>query len=193
MRPLKHEITGDRIVLRRLRLSDAGDFFELANNRGVSRWLAHMPYPYPKAAAVAFIRRSQRLWRAKKGFHFGIVEREGGRVIGCIGLGRYENQHRCAQLGYWLGKPFWHRGLTTEAVGLILQFGFGPLRLYRIYADVFASNPASQNILKKCGFQQEGVRRQVLVRYGRRHDIINFGLLKPEYLGKPAKQRTSQS
>jgi len=82
-----------------------------------------------------------------------------------------------------IGKKYWNRGYATEAIRLILQFGFSDLNLYRIYAGVFEPNIASRKVLEKYGFRQEGYWREAIVKHHTRQNLIHYALLKPEYDG----------
>lgn len=174
-------LESSRILLRKLRLSDADDLYHQIRHKDMARWMSHIPHPYPRPLASTFIRKSQRLWKAKKSFTFAVLLKKTGRLIGIVSLNRVDFDHQCAELGYWLGRQYWGQGLTTEAVGLLLPFAFRDLKLFRIYACTFGPNLASQKVLQKCGFQQEGTLRQAVIRNKKRHDFLNFGLLKPEY------------
>ena len=70
-----------------------------------------------------------------------------------------DHKSRCAEIDYWLGKNYWRRGLATEAMRLVLKFGFKKLKLHRIHAHTFEKNIASRKVLEKCGFKIEGIMR----------------------------------
>lgn len=178
---IKTNLEGERVLIRRLRLSDANDVYLNVRDKEVVRWTLNIPYPYPKETAAKFIRRSQRTWRAKKGFDFGVILKETGRVIGVTGLKNVDHKSSCAEIGYWLGKNYWRRGLATEAVRLVLKFGFKELKLHRIYAHTFEKNIASRQVLEKCGFRIEGIMREALFKQNRRHNMLNYGILKREF------------
>lgn len=80
-----------------------------------------------------------------------------------------------------MGKSYWGKGLTTEAVKLMLKFAFEKLKLHRIYANLFEKNIASRRVLEKCGFKLEGVARECRYRYGKWHNELKLGILKQEY------------
>jgi RimJ/RimL family protein N-acetyltransferase len=181
MKEIKTIIEGERVLIKKLRLGDAGDIYAHIKGREIARWTRALPHPYPKDGAEKFIRKSQRQWRDKKVFNFGIVLKETGKVIGGIGLVRVDWKHQCAELGYWIGRKYWGKGLITEATRLMLKFGFHELKLHRIYAAAFESNIGSCRVLEKCGFQLEGIRREAVVKYKKRHNFIDYGILRSEF------------
>lgn len=174
------QLEGERIILRKLRLSDADDMCRNVNDKKVVRWTATIPHPYTHRHALQYIRKSQRLRRAKKGYVFGIVKHD-GEFMGLVSLLRVNHEHQCGELGYWLGKKYWEKAYAAEAVRLILRFGFEQLKLNRIYAVSFERNIASRRVLERCGFELEGVMKEAVVRYRRRQNILNFALLKSDY------------
>ena len=175
----------DRIVLRRMRDSDANDLYDHVSHRAVSRWTANLPHPFPKDRALKWIRHTQRTWRSKKQFFFGIYLSETGNLIGGIGLAPIDWQNKNADLGYWLAEKYWARGLTSEAIRLILPFGFNRLKLHCVYATAFEPNTGSIRVLEKCGFKKEGCQRHALYRFKQWHNALSFGLLQSEF--KPLK------
>ncbi|MBN1765493.1 MAG: GNAT family N-acetyltransferase [Sedimentisphaerales bacterium] len=184
MKQLRTTLEGNHIIIRKLRAADAGDIYKNIRTRQISRWTLLLPWPYPKDGAIKFIRNQQRLWRLGKGYAFGIILKDTGEVIGGLGLGKVDKKHKCAEVGYWLGRKYWRQGIMTEAVRLLLEFGFTDLKLYRIYSHIFEPNTASRRVLEKCGFQKEGVMRQAVIKYKNRQNLINYGLLLPEWKKK---------
>ena len=76
-------------------------------------------------------------------------------AIGAIGLTLHDAHERSAEVGYWLGEPFWGRGIATEAVRALIVHAFEHFDLLRVQATVFEWNPASIRVLEKCGFAFE--------------------------------------
>jgi ribosomal-protein-alanine N-acetyltransferase len=180
-------IKGTKINLRAPVQADAESITKYARNPAVSR-MTHMPYPYRLEHAQEFIRRYHRVRRKGKMYMFGIEQKETGKIIGGISLGNVNKEQHRAELGFWLGKPFWGQGITSEAVALMLDFGFKKLRLRRILAMVFHHNPASMKVLKKNGFVREGVLRQWMHQRGTLIDLHMFGILKEEYKARQRKR-----
>ncbi|UCF38063.1 MAG: GNAT family N-acetyltransferase [Acidobacteriota bacterium] len=190
MKTLPIETALARVLLRRVRSSDARTIFDLVNDPDVVRWTTRIPHPYPQGGAVRFIRKAQRDWRNGHAFILGIVLKEEGQLAGIISLSGISHRHGCAELGFWLGQRYWGQGLMTEAARGILQLGFETLQLNRIYASAFEQNHASRRVLEKCGFQVEGILREAVFRYDARQNYVNFGILRREH---PPSARNNKS
>ncbi len=104
--------------------------------------------------------------------------------LGNIGLHRVDWKNRSAVLGIVIGeKGHWGKGFGTEAVRLMLRFGFGELDLHRVELDVYDYNPRAIRCYEKAGFRREGTLRQALFREGGYHDVHRMAVLRPEFLG----------
>jgi RimJ/RimL family protein N-acetyltransferase len=103
-----------------------------------------------------------------------------GRQIGGVGL-RVDEPHQNAELGYWLGVPYWGQGYATEASREMLSYGFGELGLHRIFASHFKHNLASGNILRKLGMRHEGCQREQIRKCDRFVDLELYGLLRQDW------------
>ena len=175
------EIEGQRVLIREIRLGDADPVWQLINDEEVVRWTIQIPHPYPEDGAVKFIRKCRRQWRKGEAFVFAELRQQTREFLGVISLSNVALRHGCAELGFWTGRPYWRKGLTTEAVGLALRFAFEELGLHRIYASTFKPNVGSRKVLERNGFKLEGVMREAVVRYGQRHDFLNYGILSQEF------------
>lgn len=98
--------------------------------------------------------------------------------MGTIGFNAWMPKHRRAEIGYELHPDHWHRGYATEAVSRIVAYGFDQLELARIGAVVFRENQASQTVLTKLGFQQEGILRDYIVQDGKSYDTHVYSILR---------------
>ena len=115
----------------------------------MARWLSVVPYPYGPEDAEAFI--SEVLGAGKRVWAIC----EGGRLVGVVGLE--------AQLGYWLARTVWGRGLASEACGVVLWHAFTALRAGSVDSSVFVGNERSYAVLRKLGFRETG-RHEVEAR-----------------------------
>ncbi len=134
----------ERLLIRPYREADIPELLPLIGTREVAATTLRIAHPYTEQDARAFLelaKEPDKLWLA-------ITLRADGRQIGGIGL-RIEPQHQHAELGYWLGVPYWGRGYATEAAREVLRYGFEDLRLHRIFASHFKHNPASGNALEE--------------------------------------------
>jgi RimJ/RimL family protein N-acetyltransferase len=92
-----------------------------------------------------------------------------------------DKQQNHAELGYWIGVPYWGCGYATEAARAMIQYGFDVLKLNRIQASHFANNPQSGRVLRKIGMQHEGCLRQHYLKWGEYVDSKVYGILRSEY------------
>lgn len=178
---LSARLTGRNVVLRKPALSDADSITEHIKDKAVLKWLLVPPYPYRKKDAMEFIRSRQNERRTRKSYTFGISLKGEKDIIGIIDLSDIDWHDRKAEIGYWIGKRFWGKGLMTEAINLTARFGFSELKLNKIYARVFEGNIASMKALEKNNFRHEGILRKEVIKYGRWIDEYYYGLLKSEY------------
>ena len=166
------------VVLRPWRPSDREALAALANDRRISINLRDLfPYPYGVEDADRFIAMAQSLVPPTS---FAIEA--SGQLAGGIGYTLHTDVERvAAEVGYWIGVPFWGRGIATEAVRLVTATAFARHPdLRRLYALPFASNPASARVLEKAGYQREGVMRQSAIKDGVVQDQWLYAILRHE-------------
>jgi RimJ/RimL family protein N-acetyltransferase len=169
----------DRLILRPFEPADAPRLQELAGAREVALGTLRIPHPYPEGAAEEWI-ENQVDAIARGSWVFAIDD---GQFAGTIGLDVNKDFDR-AEIGYWIGVPFWGRGYATEAVGAVLRFGFEELKLNRLYAGHFGRNPASGRVMAKNGMQREGVLRRHVKKWNEYVDIVYYGILRSEWESK---------
>jgi RimJ/RimL family protein N-acetyltransferase len=154
---------------------DAAAIARYAHNRRIAMWLRdRFPFPYTQRDAEAFLSAvAQQSPRTT----FAIATED--EAIGGIGLELGADVHRfTAELGYWLGEPFWGRGIMTEAVRHFTAWAFETFEVHRIYAMPFASNRPSARVLEKAGFQREGCLRASVFKDGRIMDQFLYARIK---------------
>ena len=164
-----------RLVLRPFEIADAPRIQQLAAAREVALNTILIPHPYPDGAAEEWINKQGE--KNPDDINFAI---DNGELIGAIGL-RCKREYERAEIGYWIGVPFWGRGYATEAVGAIIQFGFEELKLNRIYAGYFSRNDASRRVMEKNGMKYEGSLRQHVKKWDEFVDIVYYGILRSEW------------
>lgn len=166
-----------RLTLRRFTAADAANVQRLAGAREVAQGTLLIPHPYPDGAAEAWIAAQRE--KLEKGDHSFAIEAD-GQLAGAIGL-HIEREHQRAEIGYWIGVPFWGRGYATEAARAVVQFGFETQSLNRVFAFHFAHNPASGRVLAKIGMRHEGTLRQHLRKWDAFVDLEMYGVLREEW------------
>ena len=171
------KIIGDRVTLRRPRISDADALTKYCNNRLISEWITAMPHPYKKKDAVWFINDCEKKWNAKTDYIY-VIEYE-GKLAGTVGL--HIKKDDKAELGYWIGRPHWGKGLVTEAARLLMREGFKRLDLHKIYAIYLEGNEKSEKVMKKIGMKYEAWFREDAKRKGKYVNVGQYSILKREF------------
>jgi RimJ/RimL family protein N-acetyltransferase len=141
-----------RLVLRQLRADDIPALIKYANNEKIADKVINIPYPYQEHEAVFRISYVLQGFKAKLRYVFAIVLRETDELIGEIGI-HLVNNNGDAQVGYWIGEPFWNMGIATEAMQAVVKFGFEQLKLKDIFATIHVDNPASGMVAQHCGLR----------------------------------------
>jgi ribosomal-protein-alanine N-acetyltransferase len=155
----------ERLVLRAFTRGDAPTVRRLAGDRAVAAGTATIPHPYPDGAAEAWIAGHAGSFQRGESLTFAVERRSDGALVGAVGL-RLELEHARAELGYWIGKPYWGDGLATEAAAAAVRHAFEAYGLNRVYAYHFTNNPASGRVLQKLGMTYEGRRRRHTLKWG---------------------------
>ena len=154
---------------------DAPAIQRYANNRNIWINLRDMfPHPYTLENAHAFL---DFLLKEEPKTTFAIAT--DAEAIGCIGLRLGDDVHRkTAEMGYWLGEPFWGRGIMTEVVQEFTRWAFKAFDLQRIFAQPFADNTGSVRVLEKAGFICEGRMRANVFKDGRVLDSFIYARVR---------------
>jgi ribosomal-protein-alanine N-acetyltransferase len=173
---------GNGYSIRSFEDSDIPAIAKYANNRNIWINLTNkFPYPYTEADAQIWI---QHVKTQEIETNFAIASKE--ESIGGIGFELQADVHRkSAMLGYWLGQPYWGKGITTRAVCAITEYAFTHHDLVRIYAGVFAYNLASARVLEKAGYICEGRLRKSVFKDGKSTDMLVYAILREEWQTSP--------
>ena len=180
--PLKTE----RLILRPLRPADAEALHRLVNDWEVTRTLAEIPYPYPRALADEWIGSTVQQLAGGTGWHLAITGKEGRKetLVGVVGL-RLDSARRTGRLGYWVGRAYWKHGVATEAAKKMTRWAFANLPLDLIAAEVTDGNDASCKVLRRAGFREvgSGVRASLTTRDD--HTVRVFEATRDDIFGHP--------
>jgi RimJ/RimL family protein N-acetyltransferase len=162
-------------TLREWRPHDGAALVAVANNRSIWRNLHHrFPYPYTPADAEFWF---SLLAAMPEPTHWAIEV--GGVAIGGVGVDIGEGIFaKTGQFGYWLGEPYWGRGITSAAVRAASEYVLSHFGLVRLEASVFAWNPASMRVLEKTGFEREGILRKSVYKDGQLIDQVLYALVR---------------
>ena len=169
------------MAIREWNISDAESLSEMLNNKKILNNLRDgLPYPYTEKDAKEYI-EAMRSADKNKTFAFAITVED--KAVGSIGVFRCENIHcRTAEMGYYVGEPYWGKGVATSAVKQVCDYIFQETDIIRIFAEPFAYNAASCRVLEKAGFTLEGVLRSNAVKNGNILDMKMYSRVK-EYTG----------
>ena len=166
-------------TLRPFGKADADSVAKYANNAKIAAKLRNVfPHPYSKADARAFIESCVKEEGERQMIRAICI---GGEAVGSIGIFPKEDVHeQSAELGYWLGEPFWNQGIITKAIGEICAQAFARYDIVRIYAEPFAENAGSRRVLEKAGFSLEGVMKKSVLKNGKLQDSCLYAFIKEE-------------
>ena len=164
------ELRTARLLLRSFEREDAPAIVRLAGANEIASTTLNIPHPYAEDDALSFLEKANEDFRGGRSVSFAISISPGRELCGAIGL-TLADTHRHAELGYWIGVPFWGRGYATEAASAVVEFGFATLHLHRIYAHHFAGNTASRRVLEKIGMRHEGRFRQHIRKWDQFIDL----------------------
>ncbi|HEX7809940.1 MAG TPA: GNAT family protein [Thermoanaerobaculia bacterium] len=166
-----------RLTLRPFTLDDAPAVQRLAGAYEVALNTLMIPHPYPDGAAADWISSHEEDYRENRIHHFAIDD---GELCGAIAL--ILRDEGLAEIGYWLGVPYWNRGYVSEAAREVVRYGFEDIGLRRVFAGCFARNPASARVMVKAGMKYEGTLRQHTLKWGEPQDLTFYGILRDEWL-----------
>lgn len=162
-------------TLRPWNLNDLSSLVKYANNFEIAKNLTdQFPHPYKEENGKAFIEF------ATKDFpiHIFAIDIK-GEAVGGIGIHPQQDVHRKnAELGYWLGQPFWGNGIISKAIPQVVDFGFNTYDITRIYARPYGGNIASLRVLEKCGFVLEGRYEKTFFKNGEYLDELVYAIRK---------------
>ena len=169
------ELQLERSLLRPWTDADAESLARHANDRRV--WINlrdTFPHPYKIDDATRWLTKMRELQRS-----IVLAIDVDGAAVGGIGVFQLDDVYsRSGEIGYWLGRPFWNRGIVTEAVSACTELAFLELDLVRVQAGVFGWNAASMRVLEKCGYVREGVLRKSVYKDGRLIDSVLYARVR---------------
>ena len=173
-------LRGQRTFLRPAEREDIPTFLEWLADAEVSEGLATRA-PWSRVAEEAWFDELQKA-QNKTIWHFVICLRGSERPIGFCALHDIDPVNGSTELGIGIGEPTeWDKGLGTEAMDILLDFGFGELRLHRVFLHVFDFNERAIHVYERVGFRHEGTKREAYYRHGRHHDMHVMGILADEW------------
>ena len=173
------EIKLGEYKIRSYQNTDARALVKYANNYNVSKWLKNtFPHPYTEDDAIVWLANCAA---QNPEANFALVNNE--ELIGGIGLKLSDDVFlHNAEIGYWLGEPFWGKNIVTEAVKEMTKYAFNNFDINRLFAGVFEGNSASVRVLQKCRYKLDGIMQKAVYKEDKFLDQYIFALLKEDYI-----------
>lgn len=163
------------VKLRELIDSDLAKLSEYANNEKVS---VNLRDAFPKPYTLKDAENFKKMIDSQNPKTFFAIEYK-GEYVGNISLSVGNDVYKkSAEIGYFIGEPFWNRGIATKAVCLITDWGFKNLDILRIHTGIFEFNKSSQRVLEKCGYIKEAVFKKSIYKNNEIYDEIRYAKIK---------------
>jgi RimJ/RimL family protein N-acetyltransferase len=168
------------LQLTEFRRSDRDVLVEYLDDKEIYDLTLRIPSPYTAADADRWLTMVEAATKQNGQPVNWAIRDEEGRSIGGVGFdGLVIGKSHRAEIGYWLARPFWGRGIMTAVVQAVCRHAFENLGLAKIVAHTFSFNVASARVLEKCGFESEGYVRRHYLKDGKFIDAKAYGLLRP--------------
>lgn len=178
---MKHQVIqlDENITLAAPSAEDVKSYVKYLNEEEIFKRTLMIPFPYSEKDAKDFIayakNKSEKYGRPME---WAIKSKE-GEVIGGIGLhGRFDKDSHKDEIGYWMAKPFWGKGVMTKALKKISEIATDEYGLLRIEAPIFAFNLHSVKVAEKCGYKFEGLLKKAYLKNGHYFDCKLYALVK---------------
>lgn len=174
------ELNTERLLLRKIRREDAEDIFEYASNPLVT---IYMPWETHKTIedTYDFIRMSGDLFIASDNIDWAVEIKTEQKMIGAISIRKWNDQNRCADVGYVLSRKYWNNGIITEALKAVIEFCFTKLELNRVEAHCDENNIGSWRAMEKAGMRYEGTLRQKIFLKEKFINMKFYSILREEF------------
>lgn len=173
-------IETERLILRQPDRQDLEDIFEVLSHEEVAKYVSVARFQ-TMVEAETELKWYRGLFEQKQGLRWAVAERSTGKFIGSCGYKHYSADHNKAEIGYDLNHSWWNKGIMSEALRPIIEYGFTHMQLNRMEADADTRNTASIHLLQKFGFQIEGIHRETEFENGMYIDLVKLALLRREY------------
>lgn len=173
----EHEGENMNFELKKWHIDYVNDVAEYANNKKVADNVRNVfPYPYTLEDARSYVTSCAENDELRQLCRATVIN---GKAVGSIGIFLRDDIHcKSAELGYWLGEPFWGRGIMSSAVKELCGTAFKHYDIVRIFAEPFAHNTGSRKVLEKAGFELEGIMKKSIFKNGVIFDSCLYALLK---------------
>ncbi|PCJ56292.1 MAG: GNAT family N-acetyltransferase [Planctomycetota bacterium] len=170
-------ISTSRLRLCAFKPSDDSAIQNLAGDIKVYQTTLNLPHPYELEMATKWISSHAIQFEKGNGVTLAIQLKPKETIVGTITLG-ISQRHNKAELGFWVGVPYWNQGICTEASNAMINFAFDDLKLNKVTSRHLEGNHASGRVMQKCGMVQEGILKNEILKDEAFHDLVVYGILK---------------
>ena len=168
----------ERLILRRVLPSDVKEMFELRSNPETMKYIPR-PLVTNYDEALAHIKMMEDKIETNEGINWAITLKGDDKMLGVIGHYRIKPEHYRAEVGYMILPEYHGKGITTEAVQCVVDYGFNTMQLHSIEGVIDPENDASQRVLQKCGFVKEAHFKEYEFYDGKFIDAVVYSKLNP--------------
>ncbi len=177
----------ERLTLRAMKVSDADDMYAYAHRESVAVYLTWYPHRNLDETR-AYLTEIGRRYRTGDFYDWALICREDGHMIGTCGFTSFNYAADSAEVGYVLNPTYQGRGLATEALQAVMEFGFRELSLHRIEAHYMKGNDPSRRLMERVGMTFEGFARESMKIKGRYRTIGTCAILRDEFYNRPSNE-----
>ena len=170
----------ERLILREVTTEDAGDIFKYLSDKDVVKPMGLAPFQTEKDV-LDEISWYKSIHDDGTGIRWGITLRNSGKVIGSCGFLNMQSKHFRAEIGYELCQDYWGKGIASEALEAVVNYGFHHFQLERIEALIEPVNLPSQKLVEKKGFKREGLLRHYEFTCGKFDDLYMYSIIKGDF------------
>ncbi len=168
----------ERLILRRITLDDANDYFALRSNVDAMKYICK-PIQRSVDETIQQIYRVNEMVNMNDGIGWAVCLKEDSKMIGTASFHKIDKDHYRGEIGYMLHPAFWRQGIIGESVGALIKYGFNTLKFHSIEAHIDPNNIASEKVLLKYGFVKEAHFKENYFFDGKFLDTGVYSLLTP--------------
>ena len=174
------ELESERLNYRQVTSADVEDIFKIYSDPEVAKYDWYKPIA-TKDDALSIINRYGKEFQNKEELTWGVERKYDNKIIGYCCLGSFNDDSRRSEIGYGFNRDEWNKGYATEAIKVLVKFGFDIMNFNRIEATVTLGNDASVKALKKANFLQEGIVRERSIMKGKFEDDVILAIIRKDY------------
>ena len=180
------ELTTPRLTLRKMMVVDTSDMYEYASRPDVTRYLTWTPHP-DRAYTKQYLEYLGNRYSAGMFYDWAVIYEPDCKMVGTCGFTFFNCTSDSAEVGYVLNPEYWGKGIATEALSRVIEFGFSELGLHRIEARFIEGNEASRSVMERVGMTYEGMLREGMLVKGAYVSVGICSILASEWKSQNQK------